>query len=52
MEAVLGTRNLILLAHTVADGIAVYIHDCVKGLLTTDELSMADKFTTEVEDEI
>lgn len=52
MEAVFGNEKPYSLGTSVADGIAVYIHDCVKCLLTTDELSMLTDFSQEVEDEI
>ena len=52
MEAVFGHEKPYSLGTPVADGIAVYIHDCVKHMLTTDELSMLTNLPQEVEDEI
>lgn len=52
MEAAFGNEKPYSLGTSVADGIAVYIHDCVKWLLTTDELSMFTDFPQEVEVEL
>lgn len=52
MEAVFGNEKPYSHGTSVADGIAVYIHDCVKWLLTTDELSMLTDLPQEAEDEI
>lgn len=52
MEAAFGNEKPYSLGTSVADGIAVYIHDCVKWLLTTDELSMLTDFPQEVEVEL
>jgi hypothetical protein len=51
MEAVFGNEKPYSLGTPVANGIAVYIHDCVKHMLTTDELSMLTNLPQEVEDE-
>ena len=51
MEAVFGNEKHYSLGRPVVDGIAVYIHDCVKDMLTTDELSMLTNYPQEVEDE-
>ena len=48
MEDVFGHEKPYSLGTPVADGIAVYIHDCVKGMLTTGELSMLTNLPQEV----
>ena len=49
MEAIFGTGKPYSIGTPVANGIAVYIHDCVKHILTTDELSMLTNLPQETE---
>ena len=51
MEAVFGNEKPYSLGTPVTDGIAVYIHDCVKHILTTGELSMLTNLPQEVDNE-